>query len=98
MARLFRTLKFAARLSKHGVVSEKQIPIGGLSAKQETKMAYMTGEVLVPKKQGIPFMAVLMFEGEVLAARPFKTLAEGEAFIAKIMPELQAKIDQGRGS
>ena len=58
-------------------------------------MAYLTGEVLIPRKPGIPFMAILMFEGEVLAARPFKTLAEGEAFIARIMPEFQTNIDQG---
>jgi hypothetical protein len=47
-------------------------------------MAYISGVVYDPPKAGLPHVAVLLHDGEVLAARAFNSIAAGEAFIAKI--------------
>jgi hypothetical protein len=59
-------------------------------------MAYISATVYSPPKPGLPHLAVLLYEGDVLAARACNSIAAGEAFIAKIMPELQAKIDSAK--
>ncbi len=61
-------------------------------------MAYMSAVVYDPPRAGFPYLAVIFQpDGEVLVARSTKTLEQGEALIAKVMAEFQAKIDTERG-
>ncbi len=53
-------------------------------------MAIILGIVYSPPKAGLPHL--LMYKNDVLGARPCTSVAQGDAFLAKIMPELQAKI------
>jgi hypothetical protein len=56
-------------------------------------MAYVTGAVYEPPFDGLPYLAVLLHEGEVVTSKAFKSPEAGAAFLATIVPQLQAKID-----
>jgi len=56
-------------------------------------MAYVSGVVYGPPSEGLPFLAVLLHEGQVVASRAFKSPNGAAKFIATILPQLRAKID-----
>jgi len=56
-------------------------------------MAYVTGAVYDPPSHGLPYLAVLLHKGEVITSKAFKSPEAGAAFLATIVPQLQAKID-----
>jgi hypothetical protein len=54
-------------------------------------MAHLTAVVYDPPGAGLPYLAVLLYNGEVLAARAAPSFAAAEVFNATIMPELAAE-------
>ncbi len=56
-------------------------------------MAHVSGVVYDPPAQDLPYLAVLLHEGQVVASRAFKSPMGAATFLKTIVPQLQAKID-----
>ena len=57
-------------------------------------MAKISGVVYDPPTAGLPHIAVVLHEGEVLTARACPSIAEAERFLSGITPAIQAKLDE----
>jgi hypothetical protein len=61
-------------------------------------VAYVRGVVYDPPNSNCPFLAVVFgADGEVSDTRAFASAELAEAFLAQIMPEMQAKIEEQAG-
>jgi hypothetical protein len=58
-------------------------------------MAQISAVVYDAPSPKFPALAVLFHENEVLVARAVHSIVAGEALIARLIPEFQAKIDRG---
>jgi hypothetical protein len=62
---------------------------------KEESMASVTGAIYEPPSDDLPYLAVLLHNGEVVASKAFKSPEAGTAFLATIVPQLQAKNRRG---
>jgi hypothetical protein len=56
-------------------------------------MAVVSGEIYGPPSDGLPHLAVIFHEGQVVASRAFKTRTGAAKFLATFLPTFQAKLD-----
>ncbi len=59
-------------------------------------MAKIVGVVYYPPSPELPYLAVLLYQGDVLSARAVPSLDAGDAFIANIAPKLAAQIAEDK--
>ena len=68
-----------------------------MRAETKLEMPDAIGIVDEPPKTGLPHMAVMLIDGEIVMCEPVGSVEEGETFLTRLVPKLPSMIAEFRG-